>query len=145
VIVRLAIDSSFPLSSVVVVHTRTLRRQLPKGWQVKFSKVAAVVAGSVMAVGAGAPAFADSSSATPTSLDSGVNQLLSKQPLQQAVDNTEIGSALDPVTKAAGHLRNQAGTGELLGQATGALQGVAPALLRGLPAASLLGGLPLAR
>jgi hypothetical protein len=116
---------------------------------VKYSKVAAVVAGSVMAVGAGAPAFAVGSTTTvPTSLDGGVARALGEQPLQKAVDNSAVGSGLEAVSTTADRLKG-AGTGALLGKVTDALQGVAPSLLGGLPTNGLpvsglpLGGLPL--
>jgi hypothetical protein len=149
VIVRTAIYLSFPLPSAVVVLVGRLersRRQLLKGWQVKYSKVAAVVAGSVMAVGVGAPAFAADSSrapAMPTSINGGVDQLLEAQPLQKAVDGTHVENALGTVTRSADSLRGS-GAGALLGQAAGATKGVVPSLLGGLPVTSLLGGLPLA-
>lgn len=121
-------------------------RKLLKGWQVKYSKVAVVVAGSVMAVGAGAPAFADSHAApVPTSLNGGVDELVQAQPVQKAVDGTHVDSALGTAGKAARNLQGNAGGGALLSQATGATRGGLPALLGGLPVASLLGGgLPLA-
>lgn len=114
----------------------------------KYSKVAAVVAGSVMAVGVGAPAFADSGKAAmpvmPTSVNGGVDQVLNEQPLQKAVDGTHVDAALGTVTRAAENLRGNTGAGALLGQAAGATKGAVPGLLGGLPLTSLLGGLPLA-
>jgi hypothetical protein len=112
---------------------------------VKYSKVAAAVAGSVIAVGVGAPAFADSGmSPVPTSINGGVDSLLSEQPLQKAVDNSAAGNALGNVGKVTDNLRNS-GAGALLGQAAGATKGALPSLLGGLPVTSLLGGgLPLA-
>lgn len=112
----------------------------------KYSKVAAVVAGSVMAVGIGAPAFADSGSMTtvPTNLNGGVDQLFAAQPLEHAVDGTHADGLLGTVGKAAENLKGNAGTTALLGQAVGAAKGALPSLLGGLPVTSLLGGLPLA-
>ncbi|HEY5835530.1 hypothetical protein [Streptomyces sp.] len=102
------------------------------------------MAGSVMAAGVSAPAFADSSmTAMPTSINGGVDRVLSEQPLQRAVDETEVGSALDSATRSAGRLQQGNGAGALLGQATGAANGAAPSLLGGMPLFSLLGGLPL--
>jgi hypothetical protein len=121
---------------------------------VKYSKVAAAVAGSVMAVGVAAPAFADSSvtdsafadsmSTMPTSINGGVNQALDQQPLQKAVDDTAIGGSLDKVTGAAQGLREQTSADSLLGQATDAAKSGALSTVTGaVPGASLLGGLPL--
>ncbi|SDN01860.1 hypothetical protein [Actinacidiphila guanduensis] len=100
----------------------------------KYSKVAAVLAGSVMAAGMAAPAFAedagtppvsvDNMSTMPTSINGGVDQALNEQPLQKVADSTHVQSALDTV------------------QST--LQGpVGSALSGAVPGASLLGGLPL--
>lgn len=114
----------------------------------KYSKVAVVVAGSAMAVGVGAPAFAADSStrapAVPTSINGGVDQLLAARPLDKTVSGTHVDSALGTVSKAAENLRGNAGAGALLGQAAGATKGVLPSLLGGLPVTSLLGGMPLA-
>jgi hypothetical protein len=144
---------AFPRNSAVVVHTedisvqkafigvRILRRavgcRLMKGWHVKFSKIAAVLAGSVMAAGVAAPAFAEDSAAPvsvknmstmPTSINGGVDQALNEQPLQKVVDATPAQSLLETVQNAAGSTLTGA-----VGQAvTGAV-----------PGASLLGGLPL--
>lgn len=112
----------------------------------KYSKVAVVVAGSVMAVGVGAPAFADSGrSPVATSINGGADELLAQQPLAKAVDGTHVDGALGTVSKAAQNLQGNSGAGALLGQAAGAAKGVLPSLLGGLPVTSLLGGgLPLA-
>lgn len=112
----------------------------------KFSKVAVVVAGSVMAVGVGAPAFADTTNMTtmPTSINGGVEQAMNEQPLQKAVDGLPLDAALQTVSKATDLLRGETSTNALLGQATGATKGAVPGALGGVvPGASLLGGLPL--
>jgi hypothetical protein len=128
---------------------------------VKYSKVAAAVAGSLVAVGVAAPAFADSSlaksafadtmSTMPTSVNGGANQALDAQPLQKAVDDTAVGGVLNKVTGTAqafrqqtSGLRSPTSAGSLLGQTTDAAKGSALSTLTGaLPGASLLGGLPL--
>jgi hypothetical protein len=113
---------------------------------VNYSKVAAVLAGSVMAAGMAAPAFAedtgnpvsvDNMSTMPTSINGGMDQALNEQPLQKVVDSTHVESALGTVQDAAGPV--------LTGTAGSALNGAGPAgsLLGGLPVTSLLGGLPL--
>ncbi|WP_329177219.1 MULTISPECIES: hypothetical protein [unclassified Streptomyces] len=115
----------------------------------KYSKVAAVVAGSMMAVGVAAPAFADAASADnmstmPTSIDSGINQALNEQPLQKLGDSAPLGPVLSTLGKTTDNLRGNTSTDALLGQASTATQGVAKSGLDGaVPGASLLGGLPL--
>lgn len=109
----------------------------------KFSKVAAVVAGSMVAVGVAAPAFADDMAAPmmPSSINGGVDQALAAQPLQKAADSTHVGTALDTVTKATQQLSGATSTDALLGQVTSATGGGSP--LGALPTSGLLGGLPL--
>ncbi|OKK02774.1 hypothetical protein AMK26_24675 [Streptomyces sp. CB03234] len=73
----------------------------------KPTKVAAVVAGSVMALGAAAPAFAVDS-LTPSSLNGGV-EALGKRGLTEAVPTDAVGKvtngkAVDKVQDAAGGL-----------------------------------------
>ncbi|HEY3480161.1 MAG TPA: hypothetical protein VGL02_14785 [Streptomyces sp.] len=114
----------------------------------KFSKVAAVVAGSMMAVGVAAPAFADDMAAPtmPTSVNGGVEQALAAQPLQKAADSSHVGSALDTVTQTTQKLTGETNADALLGQVTGAATGAGGplgALGGGLPTSGLLGGLPL--
>jgi hypothetical protein len=115
---------------------------------VKYSKVAAVLAGSVMAAGVAAPAFADDTasapvsvdnmSTMPTSINGGVDQALNEQPLQKVADATHVQSALNTLQGAADSLQGATGpAGSLLSGATGAVPG--GTLLGGLP----LGGLPL--
>ncbi|MEU6854096.1 hypothetical protein ABZ901_29735 [Actinacidiphila alni] len=118
----------------------------------KYSKVAAVMAGSMMAVGVAAPAFADSATAPdmptaatmPTSINGGVDQLMEAQPLQKAADGMQVDSTLQKVTGTADQLRGQLPTDALLGQATSATKDTALSTVTGaVPGASLLGGLPL--
>ncbi len=103
----------------------------------KYSKVAAVLAGSVMAAGMAAPAFAEDTAAPvsvgnmstmPTSINGGVDQALNEQPLQKVVDAAPVGSVAETLQRATGS--SPAGT------AGHTLTGV-------VPGASLLGGLPL--
>jgi len=128
---------------------------------VKFSKVAAVMAGSVMAVGIAAPAFADNADAAatanavgsdlmttpPTSITGGVNELTAQQPLQKIGDNAPVAPLLASVSQVGQvteKLRGAAPVGELLGQGTGAVRDTATSSVLGaVPGASLLGGLPL--
>lgn len=121
----------------------------------KYSKVAAVMAGSVMAVGMAAPAFADSGSAVdssfadsmstmPTSINGGLDQAFEQQPLQKVVDNTKVGDVLETVTGTAQQLRESTSADALLGQVAGAAKSGALSTVTGaVPGASLLGGLPL--
>lgn len=114
----------------------------------KYSKVAAAVAGSLIAVGVGTPAFAAGGQApafpVPTSIDGGFDQLLAAQPLQRAVEGTHLNSALDSVDHTTDSLPATASQLPLLGQVTGAAQGGAlSSLTGGLTGTSLLGGLPI--
>ncbi|MFF4081150.1 hypothetical protein ACFYZN_17340 [Streptomyces sp. NPDC001777] len=92
----------------------------------KYAKTAAIIAGSVAALGTAAPAFAVTTTTAPNfSLNGGVNQVVESAP--QAVD-----PVVDAVDNAAGAVKD--GTlGDLAGKATGAAKGTAP----------LLGGRPL--
>ncbi len=108
----------------------------------KYSKVAAVLAGSVMAAGMAAPAFAedtapvstDNMSTMPTSLNGGLDQMLNEQPLQKTVDSTHAPDAV-------GQLQSTAGS-TLAGPVGHTLTGAVPgaSLLGGLPIGQLLGG-----
>ncbi|WP_069467446.1 hypothetical protein [Actinacidiphila rubida] len=114
----------------------------------KYSKMAAAVAGSVIAVGVGAPAFADSGAAAtpamPTSINGGVDELLAAQPVQKTVEGTHLDRALQGADRTTDTLGSQVPAEALLGQAVGAAQGAAlPAVTGALPGTSLLGGLPL--
>ncbi|MET9951083.1 hypothetical protein ABZ135_05960 [Streptomyces sp. NPDC006339] len=84
----------------------------------KPTKVAAAVAGSVMALGVAAPAMA-AESMVPTSLDGGLGSLTGSGLTTEALSSTTEGSPVKTVTDTATAL-NQDGAG-----------------------ASLLGGLPL--
>lgn len=102
------------------------------------------MAGSVIAVGVGAPAFAADAPAAapamPTSINSGVDQLFAAQPVQQVLDGTHLTSATSTVDRTTDSLPANA----LLGQATGlAKSGALSTVTGALPASSLLGGLPL--
>lgn len=90
----------------------------------KPTKVAAVVAGSVMALGAASPAFAIDPTLTPSSLNGGV-EALGKRGLTEAVPTDAVGKVTD--TKAVDKVSDTAG---------GAKDTATP-LLGGLPA---LGG-----
>jgi len=117
-----------------------------KGSKVKYSKVAAAVAGSVMAVGVASPAFADSGmTAVPTSINGGVDQVLNEQPLQKVAEVAHTDSALPTVSRTADQLRGRASADGPFEQTTADTRDAAPSLPGGLPGASLLGGLPLGR
>ncbi|WP_189543937.1 hypothetical protein [Streptomyces gelaticus] len=93
----------------------------------KYAKTAALVAGSVVALGTAAPAFAVTDATAPDfSLNGGVNQVVESTP--QAVD--PIG---DTVGGAAESVQRNGTVTKLADQATGAAKGAAP----------LMGGLPL--
>ncbi|MEW2072014.1 hypothetical protein [Streptomyces sp. NPDC007346] len=93
----------------------------------KYAKTAALVAGSVAALGAAAPAFATTVPTAPSfSLDSGLNQVMASAP--QVVD-----PLVETAAETAGTVTRNGTVGKLAGQATGAVEGAAP----------LLGGVPL--
>ncbi|MCX0246901.1 hypothetical protein [Streptomyces drozdowiczii] len=89
----------------------------------KYAKSAALLAGSVVALGTAAPAFAVTTPTAPNfSLDGGVNQVTAAAP-----------QVVDTVSGAAERLHEDGTVAKVAGQATGAAKGAAP----------LLGGLPL--
>ncbi|MEU8665736.1 hypothetical protein OG473_07500 [Streptomyces anulatus] len=93
----------------------------------KYAKTAALVAGSVAALGAAAPAFAATTPTAPNfSLDSGLNQVMASAP--QVVD-----PVVGTVAETAETVSRDGTVGKLAGQATGVAEGAAP----------LLGGVPL--
>ncbi|MEU4026224.1 hypothetical protein ACIA71_21305 [Streptomyces anulatus] len=93
----------------------------------KYAKTAALVAGSVAALGAAAPAFAVTTPTAPNfSLDSGLNQVMASAP--QVVD-----PVVGTVAETAETVSRDGTVGKLAGQATGVAEGAAP----------LLGGVPL--
>ncbi|WP_411106782.1 hypothetical protein [Streptomyces sp. cmx-4-9] len=107
----------------------------------KLSKVAAVLAGSVAALGASAPAFAaDAPAAMPMSLTSGVTAVTDavnpvSESLPQTVGNglAEQGGHVDKVlgtVQKVNKVRNDV-PGEVLGLANGATQ-ASPELLGGV-------------
>ncbi|CAG6395124.1 conserved exported hypothetical protein [Actinacidiphila cocklensis] len=115
----------------------------------KYAKAAGVVVGSIMAVGVGAPAFADTvntdnMTSMPTSINGGIEQALNEQPLQKAADGAQVDSALDTLAQASDHLRGDTSADALVGQAGLVAQDVAKSgLADAAPGAVLLGGLPL--
>ncbi|GGS31541.1 hypothetical protein GCM10010221_32330 [Streptomyces parvus] len=95
--------------------------------KVKYAKTAALVVGSVAALGTAAPAFAAPTPTAPNfSLDSGLNQVMASAP--QVVD-----PLVDTAAETTETLSEDGTVGKLAGQATGAAEGAAP----------LLGGVPL--
>lgn len=94
--------------------------------KVKYAKTAAFVAGSVVALGTAAPAFAVTTATAPGfSLDGGVNQVLSAAP--QGVD-----PIVDTVGGATESVQKKGTVTKVAGQATGAARSAAP-LLDGVP------------
>ncbi|MCX4680456.1 MULTISPECIES: hypothetical protein [unclassified Streptomyces] len=92
----------------------------------KYAKTAALVAGSMVALGTAAPAFAVTDTAPNFSLDSGLNQVMASAP--QAVD-----PLIDTVGGAAEAVHKEGTVGKLANGATGVAETAAP----------LLGGVPL--
>jgi|GEM_PF-5113569 hypothetical protein len=118
----------------------------------KYSKVAAVLAGSVMAAGMAAPAFAedaanpvsvDNMSTMPTSINAGMDQALNEQPLQKVADTTGVQPTLETVQNGADQVQNAAGSALGGLQGLQGVSGTAGSALNGLPVGSLLGGLPV--
>ncbi|MFG2226028.1 hypothetical protein [Streptomyces sp. NPDC048644] len=95
----------------------------------KYAKSAAVVAGSLMAIGAATPAFAAAPPAPPAmSLNGGLTEALNSEQL----DGHQIRPLVDTVRGAGENA--ESGAANLLGGATGAAKD-----------SKLLGGLPLGR
>lgn len=91
----------------------------------KYAKTAALVAGSMVALGTAAPAFAVTDMAPNFSLDSGLNQVMDSSP--QVVE-----PLIDTVGGAAEAVQKDGTVGKLAGGATGVAQVAAP-LLGGVP------------
>ncbi|WP_405857077.1 hypothetical protein OG361_25395 [Streptomyces sp. NBC_00090] len=91
----------------------------------KPTKVAALVAGSLVALGAAGPAMA-TEALTPTSLNGGLEAIAANGLKSDMLSSTTDGSPVKTVTDAVGQV-NEAGKG-------------APGLLGGLPAGVPLGG-----
>ncbi|MEU9863962.1 hypothetical protein AB0D99_24115 [Streptomyces sp. NPDC047971] len=81
----------------------------------KPTKVAAVVAGSVMALGAAAPAMAAESMAVPTSLNGGLGTLASEGLKTDALSTTTDGSVVKTVGDTANQLNETTQSAPLLG------------------------------
>ncbi|MBT2426092.1 hypothetical protein J7F02_10485 [Streptomyces sp. ISL-112] len=95
----------------------------------KYAKTAALVVGSVAALGTAAPAFAVTTPTAPSfSLDGGLNQVMASAP--QVVDPL-VGAAAE----AAETVAEDGTVGKLAGEATQVAESAAP----------LLGGVPLGR
>ncbi|MFE4218279.1 hypothetical protein [Streptomyces sp. NPDC056844] len=96
----------------------------------KYAKTVAVVAGSVAALGAAAPAFAATPTAPRLSLTTGVNELTSTAP--QIPDQV-----VNPVVDAVGQTAEAVHEDGTVARSAETVTGVAG------EAGSLLGGLPL--
>ncbi|MFJ4961609.1 hypothetical protein ACIP6P_03995 [Streptomyces sp. NPDC088729] len=95
----------------------------------KYAKTAALVAGSVAALGTVAPAFAATDVTAPVfSLDHGLNQVMDSAP--QVVD-----PLVDTVANTTQTVSKDGTVGKLAGEATGVAESAAP----------LLGGMALGR
>lgn len=81
----------------------------------KPTKVAAVVAGSVMALGAAAPAMAAEPMAAPSSLNGGLGALTSQPLKTDVLSSTTDGSPVKAVTDAATDLNKVGQAAPLLG------------------------------
>ncbi|MFB8102919.1 hypothetical protein ACFC3O_08780 [Streptomyces sp. NPDC056007] len=95
----------------------------------KYAKTAALVVGSVAALGTAAPAFAVTTPTAPSfSLDGGLNQVMASAP---QVVNPVVGT----VAETAMTVAKDDTVGKLTGEATEVAESAAP----------LLGGVPLGR
>ncbi|MFE5486821.1 hypothetical protein [Streptomyces sp. NPDC056527] len=81
----------------------------------KPTKVAAVVAGSVMALGAAAPAMAAESMAVPTSLNGGLATIASEGLKTDALSSTTDGSVVKTVGDTANQLNKTTQSAPLIG------------------------------
>ncbi|MFB7373299.1 hypothetical protein ACFC0D_26010 [Streptomyces sp. NPDC056222] len=81
----------------------------------KPTKVAAVVAGSVMALGAAAPAMAAESMAIPTSLNGGLATIASEGLKTDALSSTTDGSVVKAVGDTATELNKTTRSAPLIG------------------------------
>ncbi|MEU9063809.1 hypothetical protein AB0D13_34370 [Streptomyces sp. NPDC048430] len=91
----------------------------------KYAKTAAFVAGSVVALGTAAPAFAAPATSPTLSLTTGVNHLMASTP--QIID-----PVVDTVGSATKKVHEDGTVSKLAGEATGVAAGAAP-LIGGLP------------
>ncbi|MCF3964279.1 hypothetical protein [Streptomyces fuscigenes] len=113
----------------------------------KSTKVAAIVAGSLVALGAAAPAFADG--LTPTSLNGGLDTLASDglrsgSPLNtNALDTENKGSLVNAVSNTAQSLGKAKQAPKKQGAAKKGSKQSAQGTGSTSPVGSLLGGLPL--
>ena len=122
-------------TTVVTVKDASSERD----FTVKYTKAAAVVAGTMLAVGAGAPAFADDVDNAPTvsssdelANSSTVTKTTAKNPLKDVNADVIIGG----ISKVADKLN----TKNDLASKTAALQGATARAAEGTP---LMGGLPM--
>ncbi|MCT4355594.1 hypothetical protein M5362_20875 [Streptomyces sp. Je 1-79] len=81
----------------------------------KPTKVAAIVAGSVMALGAAAPAMAAEPMAVPTSLNGGLGTLASEGLKTDALSSTTDGSVVKTVGDTANQLNETTQNAPLIG------------------------------
>ncbi|WP_327356080.1 hypothetical protein [Streptomyces sp. NBC_01304] len=107
----------------------------------KYSKAAALVAGSVMALGVASPAFADDVDNAPAKDD---NQLAKSS----TVSNTDVKNPLkdvnaEVVVGALGKVADKLATKNDLASKTNALAGATKGASGSLPGSGLVGGMPI--
>ncbi|MGH4028228.1 hypothetical protein ACQB60_04730 [Actinomycetota bacterium Odt1-20B] len=110
----------------------------------KYTKAAAVVAGTMLAVGAGAPAFADDVDNAPAAQQAGNEQLVdsstvSKNEVKNPLKDVNVEVVSDAVSKAADKLA----TNNDLASKTKALGSGAKGAAGSLPGSGLIGGMPI--
>ncbi|MEU7582559.1 hypothetical protein AB0B50_33825 [Streptomyces sp. NPDC041068] len=106
--------------------------------EVKYTKAAAVVAGTMMALGAGAPAFADDVDNAPAKADDQLvdSSTVSKNEVKNPLKDINAEVIVNGVSKVADKLA----TKNDLASKTNALQGASARAIEGTP---MMGGLPL--
>ena len=113
-----------------------------------YSKIAAVLAGSVMAAGVAAPAFAEDTtspvsvgnmSTMPTSINGGVDQALNEQPVQKVVDATHVESSADALQGLAGSTSAGTTAQAVTGNAAQTVSGTSAQALSGASAQTVTG------
>ncbi|MFE0175038.1 hypothetical protein ACFWZ2_22210 [Streptomyces sp. NPDC059002] len=110
--------------------------------EVKYTKAAAVVAGTMMALGAGAPAFADDVDNAPASKSDDQlvdSSTVSKNEVKNPLKDVNAEVLVGGLSKVADKLA----TKNDLASKTNALQGASTRAAEGVPGSGLIGGMPI--
>ncbi|MFE0174725.1 hypothetical protein ACFWZ2_20615 [Streptomyces sp. NPDC059002] len=116
----------------------------------KYTKAAAVVAGSVMALGVASPAFADDVDNAPAAAQAGAGADAKGEVLvdSSTVSKNDVKNPLKDVdvrvlTDATGKLADKLATKNDLASKTNALAGTSTRAVNGAPGSGLIGGMPI--